>query len=140
MRTTEAGRDTELRFAYSRGGVGDPPESAMLRVLLSVCWFIAACAPAPQNTAMTSPTATPVSGPKPGPLTDTPAEALGRRTLSTAFVRLGAGEVLTVELHDGRVLALRDVVMRAKDYCGVLVEGGKFCGGYAAVAAARAGR
>lgn len=74
---------------------------------------------------------------------DSPAEAQGRRTLSTAFVRVGPDGRLTVELRNGRVLVLRDVVMRRKDYCGLLVVGGKaggqYCGGYAEVAAARPG-
>jgi hypothetical protein len=50
---------------------------------------------------------------------------------------------MMVELHDGRVLALRDVVMRPRDYCGVQVAGdparARYCGGYAEVAAARPG-
>jgi hypothetical protein len=50
---------------------------------------------------------------------------------------------LTVELRDGRVLVLRNLVMRPKDYCGMQVAGGparaKYCGGYAEVAAARPG-
>jgi hypothetical protein len=50
---------------------------------------------------------------------------------------------LTVELRSGRVLVLRDVVMRSGDYCGVQVLGGpagaRYCGGYADVAAARPG-
>ena len=75
------------------------------------------------------------------PLADTPAEAWGRRTLSTAFVRLGAGEYLTVELRDGRTLVLRDVVLRRKDYCGMQVRDGaagrRYCGGYGDIAAAR---
>jgi hypothetical protein len=79
----------------------------------------------------------------PGPLADSPAEARGRLILSTAFVRVGPDGHLTVELHNGRVLALRDVVMRPKDYCGVQVAGdparAKYCGGYAEVAAARPG-
>lgn len=74
---------------------------------------------------------------------DSPAEARGRRILSTAFVRVGADGQLTVELHDGRVLVLRDVVMRPRDYCGVQVAGdparARYCGGYAEVAAARPG-
>lgn len=74
---------------------------------------------------------------------DSPAEARGRRTLSTAFVRVGPDGRLTVELRDGRVLVLRDVVMRRKDYCGVQALGGaagaRYCGGYAEVAAARPG-
>jgi hypothetical protein len=60
--------------------------------------------------------------------------------LSTAFVRIGPGGHLTVELRDGRTMVLRDVVMRPRDYCGVQVAGGaRYCGGYAEVAAARPG-
>jgi hypothetical protein len=81
--------------------------------------------------------------PLPSTRSDSPAEALGRRTLSTAFVRVGPDGHLTVELRDGRVLVLRNVVMRPEDYCGVHAFGGpagaKFCGGYAEVAAARPG-
>ena len=131
--------------------------------------MLIACAPSPQKAAMPSPshvsgtTAQSLGGPPsssgrgvgnpeqeaiakksaPGPLGDSPAEAQGRLTLSTAFVRLGPGGHLTVELHNGHVLALRDVVMRARDYCGVQVAGdparAKYCGGYAEVAAARPG-
>jgi len=79
----------------------------------------------------------------PGPRADSPAEARGRLILSTAFVRVGPDGHLTVELRDGRVLALRDVIMRPRDYCGVQVAGdlasAKYCGGYAEVAAARPG-
>lgn len=78
-----------------------------------------------------------------GPLADTPAEAEGRRTLSTAFVRLGAGERLTVELRDGRTVVLRDVAMGPRDYCGVQVGEGavgtRYCGGYGEIVAARTG-
>ena len=74
---------------------------------------------------------------------DSPAEAQGRRTLSTAFVMVGPDGHLTVELRNGHVLVLRNVVMRRKDYCGVQVLGGpagaRYCGGYAEVAAARPG-
>lgn len=74
---------------------------------------------------------------------DLPTEALGRRTLSTAFVMVGPDGHLTVELRDGRALVLRDVVMRAKDYCGMqvlgLAPGTRYCGGYADVVAARPG-
>ena len=81
--------------------------------------------------------------PLPASPADSPAEAQGRRTLSTAFVMVGPDGRLVVELRDGRVLVLRDVVMRRKDYCGVEVLGGKaggrYCGGYAEVAAARPG-
>ncbi len=63
--------------------------------------------------------------------------------MSTAFVRVGPDGHLTAELRDGRVLVLRDVVMRAQDFCGVQVLGGKpgarHCGGYADVVAARPG-
>jgi hypothetical protein len=63
--------------------------------------------------------------------------------LSTAFVRVGPDGLLTVELRNGSVLVLRNVVMRPKDYCGEQVAGStadaKYCGGYAQVAAARPG-
>jgi hypothetical protein len=79
----------------------------------------------------------------PGPLADSSAEARGRLILSTAFVRVGPDGHLTIELHNGRVLALRDVVMRPKDYCGMQVAGDaastRYCGVYAEVAAARPG-
>jgi hypothetical protein len=81
--------------------------------------------------------------PVPAVPADSPAEAEGRRTLSTAFVRVGPDGRLTVELRNGRLLVLRDVDLRAKDYCGVLVVGGpvgsRYCGEYAEVAAARPG-
>lgn len=77
------------------------------------------------------------------PTADSPAEAEGRRTLSTAFVRVGPDGRLVVELRDGRALVLRNVVMRPQDYCGVIVAGGgasgPYCGSYADVAAARPG-
>lgn len=79
----------------------------------------------------------------PAPPADSPAAALGRRIFSTAFVRVGPDGRLTVELHDGQVLVLRDVVMRRQDYCGAHVAGDRapalYCGGYADVAAARPG-
>lgn len=132
----------------------------MLCMLLSILSMLAACTPSPQKAAMPSPDhslGTAVlssSDPSPepgsiakdadaGPLADSPAEARGRLILSTAFIRVGAGGHLTVELHDGRVLALRDVVMRPRDYCGVQIAGdlppARYCGGYAEVAAARPG-
>jgi hypothetical protein len=74
---------------------------------------------------------------------DTPAEADGRRTLSTAFVWMGPDGHLTVELRDGRTLVLRDVVMGPRKYCGLQVLAGsagkRYCGGYGDVAAARPG-
>jgi hypothetical protein len=81
--------------------------------------------------------------PASAPRADSPAEAEGRRTLSTAFVRMGPGEHLTVELRNGQEMVLRDVVMRPRDYCGVQALGGsagtRYCGGYGDVAAARPG-
>lgn len=81
--------------------------------------------------------------PAPGPRADSPAEAQGRRTLSTAFVMMGADGHLTVELRNGRAMVLRDVVMGPREYCGLLVLGGsagkRYCGGYGDVAAARPG-
>jgi hypothetical protein len=81
--------------------------------------------------------------PAPARRADSPAEAQGRRTLSTAFVRVGPDGHLTVELRDGRAMVLRDVVMRPRDYCGVQVLGGpagtRYCGGYGDIAAARPG-
>lgn len=72
-----------------------------------------------------------------------PADALGRRMLSTAFVRVGPEGHLTVELRNGRLLVLRNVVMRPKKYCGEHVIGGgpgkQYCGRYADIATARAG-
>ncbi len=74
---------------------------------------------------------------------DTPAAAVGRRTLSTAFVMVGPDGLLTVQLRDGRVLVLRNAVLRRNDYCGTQVLGPKpgaqYCGGYAEVAGARPG-
>lgn len=81
--------------------------------------------------------------PAPAKRADSPAEAQGRRTLSTAFVRVGPDGHLTVELRNGRAMVLRDVVMRPRDFCGVQVLGGspgtRYCGGYGDIAAARPG-
>jgi hypothetical protein len=56
---------------------------------------------------------------------------------------MGPDGRLTVELRNGRMIVLRDVVMRPKDFCGVQVFGGgagaKFCGGYVEVTGARPG-
>lgn len=77
------------------------------------------------------------------PTTDSPAAAAGRRIVSTAFVRIGPDGYLTVELHGGQALVLRNVTMGPKDFCGTLVSGEKaatkYCGDYAQVATARAG-
>ena len=80
-----------------------------------------------------------VENPVPAKLADSSTEAQGRRLLSTAFVRIGPDGHITVELHDGRTLILRNVVMRPKDYCGVGLQGTKYCGGYANIAAAHPG-
>lgn len=75
--------------------------------------------------------------------TDSPAEALGRRTLSTAFVMVGPDGYMTVELHNGNLLVLHNVLMRTKDYCGWQRSGTqvdkRYCGRYADIAAARPG-
>lgn len=101
---------------------------------------------ADRQRAAVSPAAEAVSAaenPAPRPPEDSPAEAEGRRTLSTAFVRVGPDGHLTVELRNGRVLVLRNVVMRRKDYCGAQALGSKtgapYCGQYSDVAAARPG-
>lgn len=125
----------------------------MLRLLLPLS-VLAACTPSPRKAVMPSPS--PISGniaPGSGEvapqaqapaeqasLADSPIAALGRRTLSTAFVRVGPDGHLTVDLQDGRTLVLRDVVMGPKDYCGVELSGKRYCGGYAEVAAARPGQ
>ena len=114
----------------------------MLRILLSLTPMLAACAPSPQKVAV--PNHSPVAAATAqAPLADTPAEAAGRRIISTAFVRLGPDGYLTVELRTGTTLVLRNVVMGPKDYCGAQVAGNppsaKFCGGYAEVVAARPG-
>jgi len=76
-------------------------------------------------------------------LVEPPAAALGRRTLSTAFVMIGPDGHLTVELRNGRLLVLRNVLMQQKVYCGEQVlgvsPGKQYCGRYADVAAARPG-
>ena len=81
--------------------------------------------------------------PAAAPRADSPAEAEGRRTLSTAFVWVGPDGHLTVELSNGRAIVLRDVTMGPREYCGELVLGGpagkRYCGGYGDVAAARPG-
>src|SRR6478672_3382402 len=139
----------------------------MIRILLPSLAALVACTPSPQETAMRNPSLVPVTAapepggthmegqgpnpapasaaehPVPSPRADSPAEAEGRRTLSTAFVRVGPDGQLTVELRDGRALVLRNVIMRPRDYCGVQVLGGgggtRYCGGYGDVAAARPG-
>ena len=123
-------------------------------MLLPLIAAAAACTPSPQDSAMPSQTpgsADPESSSTVGATQaaaktgapDSPAEARGRRTLSTAFVQVGPDGYLTVALHGGQELVLRNDVMRAKDYCGVRAAGptaGKtYCGGYANVASARAG-
>ena len=78
--------------------------------------------------------------PLPRSVSDTPDQANGRRILSTAFVRVGPDGRLAVELRDGANLSLRNVVMRAGDYCGTRVNGSKpgaqYCGNYGDIVAA----
>ncbi len=127
--------------------------SALSLSALSLSAGVAACSPSPQDAAMTHPgppstasrAAAVATTPTPGaiPQTETPAEAAGRRILSTAFVMIGPDGHLTVEQRGGEVVVLRDVVMRAADYCGVRATGDAvgrpWCGAYAGVAAARPG-
>ncbi len=101
---------------------------------------------ADRNRAAVGPIPEPVSAAEnsaSAPPADSAAEAQGRRTLSTAFVRVGPDGHLTIERLNGAVSVLRNVIMRPKDYCGVQVLGGlagkRYCGGYAEVAAARPG-
>lgn len=81
---------------------------------------------------------------QPGPApADSPAAARGRRIFSAAFVRIGADGHLTVKLHDGRTLILRDVVMGSGKFCGKPASGGPghkfYCGSYGDIAAAHPG-
>jgi hypothetical protein len=117
-------------------------------LLLPCIAAFAACNPPPKEAAMPNSSPAPETGtaaqnPAPAPRADSPEEAQGRRTLSTAFVRVGPDGHLTVELRDGRAMVLRDVVMRPGDYCGVQVLGAsagkRYCGGYGDIAAARPG-
>lgn len=77
------------------------------------------------------------------PPADATAEALGRRTLSTAFVRVGPDGLVTVELQGGRTLVLRNLVMHRRKFCGMPIAsdraGAEYCAGYAEVVAARPG-
>lgn len=70
----------------------------------------------------------------------TSAEAEGRPTLSTAFVRAGPAGRITMELLDGRVLAIGNVVMNSGDYCGLNAAGdataAKYRGRYLRIAVA----
>lgn len=76
----------------------------------------------------------------PSRVADTAAAAQGRRTLSTAFVRVGPDGHLTVKLKGGRVLVLRDVKMGPRKYCGLQAGSGaspaNYCGAYDDVAGA----
>jgi hypothetical protein len=64
----------------------------------------------------------------------------GRRIVSTAFVRLGPGGHLLVTMRDRREVALRDVTMEKRQFCGTGLDaqGARRCYPYADVAAARA--
>jgi hypothetical protein len=124
-------------------------------LLLPCSAALVACNPPPKEAAMRNPSLVPESAaresretrtegnPASGPRADSPAEAQGRRTLSTAFIRAGPDGHLTVELLSGRAMVLRDVAMGPGEYCGLLVLGGpagkRYCGGYGEIAAARPG-
>jgi hypothetical protein len=122
-------------------------------LLLPCSAALVACNPPPKEAAMRNRSPVPetvanepgpaAAKPASAPRADSPAEAEGRRTLSTAFIRMGPDGHLTVELHDGRAMVLGDVAMGPGEYCGVLVLGGpagkRYCGGYGDVAAARPG-
>lgn len=108
----------------------------------------AAQAPVPEPASVAENLAVAMPADPPAdPPTDSPAEARGRKILSTAFVRVGSDGHLTVELRGGHVVVLRDVVLRARKYCGIPVTGGpregtsagQYCRGYADVVAARPG-
>jgi hypothetical protein len=117
-------------------------DKSMICIVLSAVPMIAGCGPAPQEAAIASPVrdTTPSAA---APIVDTPEAAAGRRILSTAFVRTGPDGVLTVELHGGRVLVLRNVVLNRADFCGAQLRGNaaplKYCGAYAEVTGARPG-
>lgn len=115
--------------------------------LLPLIAAVTACSPPLQDTAMPStdarsPAAATIDT-TPAAAVSTDAQAVGRRTLSTAFVRVGPDGYLTIEEHGGRTLVLRDVTMGKHDYCGIqtLPDGTttKLCAAYGDVAAARAG-
>src|SRR4051794_17113256 len=98
----------------------------MPSLLLPSIAALIACNPPPKDAIMRNPSPAPGSAAPesretaaqdhaPAPRPDSPAEAEGRRTLSTAFVRMGPDGHLTVELRDGRAMVLRGVVMRPRD-------------------------
>ena len=115
-----------------------------MRYFWSVLAVVGAYAPASSESVSVkenegSAAAEPASQQRSG---DTAAAAHGRRTLSTAFVRVGPDNLLTVGLRDGSERTLQNVAMRAGDYCGTQLSGGtqrKFCGSYADVVTARPG-
>src|SRR5215217_3997398 len=115
---------------------GAMPRLLLPRLLLPWLAALVACDPPPKEAIME------YSSPAPA-AADTQAEAEGRRTLSTAFVRVGPDGHVTVALRDGRTIVLRDLVMRPREYCGVQAlgdrAGKRYCGGYGEIASARAG-
>ena len=133
--SARTGQDAGARGQAAQGPIPEPvPVTGS---------FAPGSAPAPAPAPALAASAHPASGPGLAKLADSPVEALGRRILSTAFVRVGPDGHLTVELHDGQILVLREVVMRPKKYCGTQMvggaPGGQYCGRYADVAAARPG-
>ena len=111
----------------------------MLRLLPPLLVFVA-CTASAQGIAMAGTKPVALAQPQPVRLS---AEAEGRRTLSTAFVRMGPDGQLTIELRGGTVLILRDVVVGPEAYCGTDVSGrsgkARYCGKYAEIVAARPG-
>jgi len=109
--------------------------------ILSLVATLVACAPFDRDTVM--PSHDPAFAASPKGSRDTPAQARGRRILSTAFVRIGPDGQLTVELRDGRILVLRDVTMGPNDYCGRPMSDApttkRYCGHYDDIAAVRPG-
>lgn len=82
---------------------------------------------------------------KPDADTDTDMAAQGRRTVSTAFVRLGPGGHLLLVLRNGSDAVLSGVTMEQRAVCGVAVAssldgrlGKRQCYKYAEIANARA--
>lgn len=115
----------------------------MANLLLLIPAMLAGATPSLRNAAMPASDTPPETAAAASPWGDTPAEAKGRRILSTAFVRIGPDGFLTVEVRGQGGVVLRDVVMRRRKYCGVPVSGGtagvQYCGRYDEVLAARPG-
>lgn len=134
---TSAPREAATRTPSSRQETVDDRSSKAIRAMTNRHADQA-------DQAAQGPIATAVSAaqnPAPEMVSPLAADAEGRRILSTAFVRSGPDGYVAIELRDGRTLILRDIVMRANDYCGLQTDikrsGVRHCGGYADIAAAR---